>query len=470
MLKALLIMLMISTLFSADWNKKRGDGEEVILKTQLKGSHKSAILNFDFYKNSKLLSSSSDNTVKIWDIQEQELLKALPTVSNLKKAIFSKDGSKIYILSKHKFSVIDANTYKELNFISDTYNNVFTSFVITDDEKKVILSRYYGNTISYSLINGQKLYTISQSQYAYRTRLSPNQKYLAIMYSNFVKIYNSNNGEFITQLPRISGIKNIDFIDNKQLYVLTNKKVYIYNHKTSELIRTDTSYNNSTIKSFYKLKSSSNALIISNDIALIRLLDLSTNKIIKKAKIDSYNSVYNGIKTSNDNSLIAIGFQNGNFKLYKTNGFLTISKQIQKESSPRTIDKNKIVYKDRIVEKEKVVYRDKIIVKEVEKKQQNKAPTLILEASVLEGVIPLKVNFTILANDDKKVTQYYINLAGKETIGKGTPPTTLNKTFHTAGTYKIIVAVKDAQGAMTTKSLVIKPREQTFSDYKKMYR
>ncbi len=461
MLKILLVLLMVSTLFSADWSKERKDGKLITLKTQLKGSHKGAILNFDFYKNKKLLSSSNDNKVKIWDIQEQELLKTISTSSDLKKAIFSKDGSKIYILSKHKFSVIDSSTYKELNSITDTDNNQFTSFIITNNEKKVVFSRWYTGIIAYSLINGKQLYTISNSRYGYKAELSPNQKYLAVMHSNSIKIYNSYNGEFITQLPTISGMKDIQFIDNKHLSVITNKKAYIYNYKTSELIYTATSYKNSYIKSFYKLAKTKNALIIANDKKLIRLLNLTTNKIIKKAQIDSYNSVYNGIKLSKDNSLLAIGLKNGNFKLYKTDAFLNITNIVEPQK-PQKVEKIK-------QQNPTVIYRDKIVIKEVEKKQENKAPTLLLEASILEGVIPLKVDFTIIASDDNGISGYYINLAGKEKMSKGTPPTTLTKTFKTAGSYKVLVAVKDAQGKMTTKSLVIKPREQTFSDYKKMY-
>lgn len=96
-------------------------------------------------------------------------------------------------------------------------------------------------------------------------------------------------------------------------------------------------------------------------------------------------------------------------------------------------------------------------------------PRLKFQASISDGFAPLDVDFYISAQDDKKISGYYINLAGKEIIADGQPPASIKKTFYTAGEFKVIAIVKNEDGLMTEQTLVIKVKEKTFSDYKKIY-
>lgn len=163
----------------------------ITLDTVLKGSHKQKIVNLDFYDNKKLLTASSDGVVKIWDLDEQDLIKSLQIGSGFKKAVFSSDGKKIYILTQKRFSILDAYSFKELNYIEGVS---FEDFVICDSLNSVIISKYYDSVISYNLNNGDKNYNISTRQYTTHMDISKNNKYFLIADRTNVYVHNSKTG------------------------------------------------------------------------------------------------------------------------------------------------------------------------------------------------------------------------------------------------------------------------------------
>jgi len=468
------LIVMVGVLFSSSsFENVKSNVPFVKLNTILKGSHKQSILNIGFYKNEKMFTVSEDGVLKIWDIAEQELLKSIFVGSGLKKVLLSKDGKKIYILEKTYFRIYNANSYKLENSIK-LENNL--DMQITSNNEVLIVS--YRNLIKYNLKNGELLFSVESDGSWYKNiTISKNQKYVAISSSRKkVKVYRVDSGEFISQLPTFSSIEKINFLDNKNISILNSTRsssmIYVYNFKTSEKQMESKDYKRDYIKSMVILDKS--YLLVNRNNNILKLIDRATFKELKQAKIDSSSVTFYGIQLSDDKSLLALGFKNGNIKLYDSRNFLNVTTAPLKKVSKAQLQLQvkepvKVIYKDRVIEKEKIVYRDKIVVKEVEKKVENQAPTLILEASTKAGVIPLKVDFTILASDDKGISSYYINLAGKESMKRGTPPTTISKTFQTAGKYKVFVAVKDAEGKMATKSIIITPREETFSDYKKRF-
>ena len=466
------LLLIIGVLFSdSAFENVKSAIPSLKLETVLKGTHKKAILNIGFYKNEKMFTLSKDGVLKIWDIAEQELLKSINIGSNLKEALFSKDGKKIYVLEDRYFRIYNAINYKLENSIQ-LKNNL--DMEITSNNEVIIVSANYLK--KYNLNTGELIYNIKIDHSWYKNiTISKNEKYVAIARNHKnVKIYRVDSGEFISQLPSFKYIEKINFLDNKNISILNNPNyssiIYVYNFKTSEKKLQSQDYKSNAITSMLVLDK--NYLVINSKQDILKMVDKKSFKEIKRVKIDSSSVTFYGIKLSDDRSLLALGFKNGDIKLYNaTNLFDKKQNIIQqtptKLSKPVVHVEPKVIYRDKIIEKKRVIYKEKIVYKT--KTVINQAPTLILEASTTAGVIPLKVDFTILASDDKAITSYYINLAGKESMKKGTPPTTLSKTFQNAGEYKVFVAVKDAEGKMATKSIIITPREETFSDFKNRY-
>ena len=462
----ILISLFVGLLFSSSSFDKT---KVVVPEVVLKGSHSSEIRNISFdEKSSRMLTSSGDGIVKIWDIKEQELIKTLKFGGYFVKAQFASDGSKIYVYDKKQFMIYDSKSFSKLNYIEA---KDFSTFEISDKYDSVILCGNY-KAISYSLSDGKKLFDVKTDSYTNYSDISANGKYFVIGYTNFSYVYSTKNGSLLSK-KNANSMRSLRFYQNKYIVATSYNEGYatIYNFKTSKEIFRSNNYGTSRLKSFY-VDSDTLAMAALGSDGELQVINLKTNKLVGKVKIDKRAVSNYGLEVSDDSRYLAIGYTNGDFKLY------ILNKNIPKEQVKTKNIKEpepKVIYKDRVIEKEKVVYKDRIVEKEVikevpvEVKKENQPPKLILEASTTSGVIPLKVDFTIIASDDNGIDSYYINLAGKEKMEKGTPPTTLSKTFTTAGSYKVVVAIKDTHGEVTKKQITINPREMTFSDYKKIF-
>jgi len=464
MKKLVLISLIFINLFAQSAFKNKVNEKEIVLQKVLKGSHKNRVISFNFY-NDKLITGSSDNTIKIWDLKEQELLKTININGSFKKVVFSKDGSKIYTLSSKEFAILDSKTYKVLNTIE---GSSFENFALDNDS--VIILFYYSKIKKYNLVTGEEVYTIKSGTYNQTIKISQNNKYMAISYSSDIKVFNLHTGEFITKFSIKDSISGMNFINNKYIGVFTSYKGYIsiYNFKTEELQVKVKKFDRNELNNCLFLDNLSELLIVNSKNKTISLFDLAKQQNIKFAKLSS-DTIYNGV-LSKDQKYIAVSFTNNTFKIYNSNGLINIKKQdIPKVTISKEPVKAPVVVKT--VEPKPVVKAKPVVVKiPAIEKTIDKAPSLLLEASTVNGIVPLEVTFTIMATDDKGIDSYYINLAGKESMSKGTPPTTLKYTFNNEGTYKVIVVVKDTNNQMTKKSITIKSREMSFSDYKNMYK
>ena len=450
----ILLLLAISIQASGFVTKTAKEQNKVTLKTLLSGKHKDTILCFDFYKNSKLLSVSK-NTIKLWDLKEQELISTFQDSSDYKKAEFSNDGTQIYILSNSKIAIYSSTTLKELSSIDIHYAR---DFVISSDGKKLLLLTYYGVTI-YNLENGQELHNIKINGYQ-QIAVSPNNRYLAIKGSSDIKIYKMQTGALIAKLNVKAN--TISFTSNTNIYTVGERDVGIYNFKTSEKIYS------------MLLKQKISSSLIGNDLTKaffassykLNMFDLETKKIIKTVQLDYRNISNNDLLFSEDNSLLAVGSYNGSFKIYKTRNLIDSVHTIH--TVPPVAVKHLSVIKEKQVKKETpIVVATPTKKKEIQKRYIK--PTLEIDASTTQGVIPLKVVFTILANIPDGIESYYINLAGQEKMARGKPPMSITKVFQESGTFKVLVAIKDKKGNIIKKDITITPREETFSDYKRKY-
>ena len=443
-------LLFGANLYHKDLNKNT-------LPLTFKISTQNNIVSVDI-KNNKILVATAYK-VKIYDLSTKELEKTL-AFDNIRDVKYTNDGSKIFILTQKTLYIYD-NNYKEISHIN---GKNFKAFNISNDDKILAVYDYQNdNTDIYNLISGDKISTIHK-YYIKEIEFSPKNK-VALITNSKVFIY-TKKGDLITTLPKLSEtIKKVIWIDDNTIDVLaTDYKVgYIYRFdvKTSQII-TQTS-NQKALDNFVTLDTNND--LIANDNTL-KIFNFTDNKFIKKY-VDSTEKNKNVVvmDLSDNHQILAVGYSDENIKIYKTNfPKLNVAQTTTNEittTKPKTIIKEKIVTKVKVVEK---VVEKKVYVKN----KTNKKPTVEIYASQTNGIVPLKVNFKIIANDeDGKIISYYINFAGQEAVGKGNPTKPFSYTFKNPGSYKVMVAVKDNKGTITTKQIIIKAREESFKDFER---
>jgi PKD repeat protein len=218
-----------------------------------------------------------------------------------------------------------------------------------------------------------------------------------------------------------------------------------------------------------------NVLVFNNNI--MKIFNISKSKFLNKEYIVKGKNINDDViyvYLSDDKKLLSVAYYSNNMKFYKTSEVFKnfINTNSNNNSNNMVLQENKKIVEKvtQQVVKPKVIIK-KIIVEKKVKDTENKKPTLTIYASKIEGETPLTVNFKFLANDeDGKIASYYVNFAGQEIMHKGNPTKSFNYTFKNAGKYKIIVAVKDNKGAITTKqvTITVKPKhEESFQDYKR---
>jgi len=414
------------------------------------------IISTDINNNNTKILVATKYKIKIFNLNTKELEKVL-AFDNIKKVKYSNDSSKIFILTEKNLFIYDANNYHQITSIK---GKRFETFTISNNDKLLAVYDYSNdNTYIYDLITGNLLSKIHNT-YIKELEFSPNNKKIAIMKNNKIFIY-TIKGVLTTTLPQLSEyIQKVIWIDNQTLDVLAkyysdSAYVYRFNIITSQ-IETQTP-NIKGVDDMINLDSN-DELIAKGD--NLRIFNFNNHKFIIKYPLKNKKYTHiNDMDLSNNHQLLAIAY-NKNVKLYKTNFPKIKTSNIVVSTPPITktsISQPQVIIKEKIVEK-KVYINNK----------HNIKPTVEIYASQTSGIVPLKVNFRIIANDeDGKIVSYYINFAGKEVMAKGNPTKPFNYTFQNAGNYKIMVAVKDNKGAITTKQIIIKAREESFKDFEK---
>jgi hypothetical protein len=473
-----------------------------IFKTTTEDSIKNVAISHD----DKKITVATAHKIKIFDTKEEELIKTLHFSDLIEKVKFSKDNKKIFILTNKKFYIYDANKYNELAHINmlnkDSHGDeYFVNFFIRgnflgiieqfDSSNDGYKQRYYGDNstiIILNLKNREKINSFRIDDLIYNGDFSPNLKKIALTsnsknYTPIPYIYNLD-GELLHKLPKLGKYYHIKWLNNKDVVVESINRAYIFNIKNSKRVATIKTENN--IAGFRILDNKHIATFIYN--YKMKIFDIDKNDFLNKEylfKGESGNDAMNNFDLSDDKKFLAVAYKSKNMKFYKTSdvfkNFITeisnssnnsISKEttqeIQNNISEKETSSKVVEQKPKVIIKKEIV--EKVVVKKV-KEHENKKPTLTIYASQTEGEAPLTVNFKFVANDeDGKIAFYYVNFAGQEIMHKGNPTKSFNYTFKNAGKYKIMVAVKDNKGAITTKQVTInvKPKhEENFEDYKR---
>lgn len=445
------------------------ESSEIQLKTLLTGSHKGTILSVDSSPQGQVLSLSK-NDLKIWDLSGQELIKTLQAPQWYYKAQFSDDGSKIYALSHRKFTVYNSNDFSEEFSITDgAYQK---SFLASRDGRRMYVFDNYTVNV-FDLAKKEKLskFKIKNSDVF---ELTPNEKYI-LTFDRLDKkafVYQAETGALVNSIIFEKPAQKVYFLDNQRVAYISDEPVKrldkrgyessyeVYNFKTS-VKESSTTFDGRVVsaKAVNNLNISVLVLDGANTVQVYSLEGESKNQRFT-ALSNVSNISNNGIHLSKDGQLLAVGSDKGKFAVYDARGYFSSDAEPANDIA---------VTQEPVVEIVKELVAPKPVFIEAPEPAHAPSQTLKIVASVTEGVAPLEVTFTILTRFPELVESHYINASGKESMNVGPPPMSFTKTFHRPGTYKVFVAVRDKEGSMVDQEVVIKPRAQSFSDFKAIH-
>ncbi len=437
--------------------------QSVQLKTILSGKHKTKILSLDSSVNSQVLSLSA-KVLKIWDITEQELLKSIEVTRNgmFVKARFSNSGSFLNVLSRNEFIIYDTKTFLRVASIPREGQS-FSDFVITKDDKTLYLQAPYYGVDVYDLNKKEKInqFKIKNSSVV---KLSPNERYIVGVSGPEINVYQSRSGDLVNSITPKEMPKYSFFLDDKKIGFIyigredeNRKRIKQYVYSSFNFKSLDKTFDvvfEEGISAFEAFPGHGVSLLAFEKDNVIQVLDLTSKKKIMAIKAIS-NISKGGIHLSDDAQLLAMGSRDGGFKVCASNRLFKSGVSEVVVAKPQVIPETLPVA---------VIPAPSVVAKPVVQVQ-----TLKIIPSATQGVAPLEVTFSIVTRFPGDVDSYYINMSGKETMEKGAPPMTLTKTFYQPGSFKVFVAIKDKKGNIIDSEVVIQPREETFSDFKKAY-
>jgi len=149
------------------------------------------------------------------------------------------------------------------------------------------------------------------------------------------------------------------------------------------------------------------------------------------------------IKLSPDNRLIGVYYPNGIYDIYDISGI-------------------KNILPDSYANNEQLEFT-------LNSESSDKKPVLKISLSAKKGFSPLKTVFTVITDPNEKIIGYYVNFGNGEILKNGRPPLKIRHTYSKPGVYHVLIAVKNAAGYVTQKTLKVTVKEETFEDFKKTY-
>lgn len=445
------------------------ESSEIQLKTLLTGSHSSEILSLDSSPQGQVLSLSRDD-LKIWDLSGQELIKTFQEPRRYYKAQFSSDGSKIYALSHHKFSAYNSSDFSEAFSITD--DTPEDAFLASRDGSRMYVPDGYRTMGVYDLVKKEK-----RGQFKIELfdtfELTPDEKYILAFDRHRKKahFYKAETGALVNSITFEKSAQKVYLLDNERVAYISDeivKKLDKRSYKSSyEVYNFKTSVKESSIVFDGRVVS---AKAVENlNISLLALEGGSTVQVhslegaSKNKRFTALPNVSNhGLHLSKNGQLLAVGSYNGKFAVYDASGYFTVNDESANDVVEIPEPALEIV-EENIVEE--VIAPQPVVVEEPAPIQVPNQ-TLKIVPSITEGIVPLEVTFSIITGFPELVESHYINASGKESMNAGPPPMSFNKVFHRPGTYKVFVAVRDKDGKIVDQEVVIKPREQSFSDFK----
>ena len=137
--------------------------------------------------NTKIVSGSSDNTIKVWDLESGRLLNTLNLSSYVNSVAITSDNSKIVSSGSADkiIKVWDLNTGKLLNTVEGHTDNIF-SVAISPDSTKIV-SGSYDKTI--------KVWEMQKAKYSASYKFDSGITYIAFFRNRNIMLIKDQSGE-----------------------------------------------------------------------------------------------------------------------------------------------------------------------------------------------------------------------------------------------------------------------------------
>lgn len=178
------------------WNAKTGE-----LLIILNG-HNASIVFAQFSPDSSIIvTSSNDNTTKIWSALNGELIYTLDEGRHAKFFSFSPDGSKIVASSINNKAIIwDVKNGRPLASL-EGHKDVIMNARFSPDGTKIVTSSEDRTAKIWDLANGKLLFTFPMRYKRCPASFSPDSKKVVTPNMDFAQIWDANDGHLLYILP-----------------------------------------------------------------------------------------------------------------------------------------------------------------------------------------------------------------------------------------------------------------------------
>lgn len=291
--------------------------------------HTSHINSVDISSNGKLLlTASSDNTIKIWDIHTGYILKDISAhKSEIVSAMFSSDGKTILSCSWDKTAKLwDTETGKLLfDFIGHEEGVYSAQF--SHDGNKIVTASFDSTAKIWDVKTGVLLFTLKGHKDAViYAEFSPDDRnVVTASWDRSVKIWNAYNGNLLFNLYGIKGyITSTHYSHNGKFIVTASRdnRAKIWNAETGELLNQYRGGLNKSVN--FALFSPDDKQLLTSFGRGTKIWDVKTGKKIATTK-RHHAATMNAIYSNLGNKIITYSFENDakiwdakNGKIYAT--------------------------------------------------------------------------------------------------------------------------------------------------------
>lgn len=248
----------------------------------LKG-HTNTVNSAEFSPDGKhIVSASSDNTIRIWDAETEQLLQTLGHESECFFATYSPDGSRIVSTSWGNIRIMDAKSGQCLQTIKAqlSYRNSATF----SPDGKLLVSTSRDSTIRvWDATNGQCLQTLKgHSSEVNSATFSPDNKCIVSASNDkTLRIWDTNTGQCLHIIEVLCDVHSATFSPDGNHIISADHGIHVWDVKTGSCVQT-IGGNNNYYAAYYSLDGK--YIVSANDYSII-IWNANTGECLQTIKV-----------------------------------------------------------------------------------------------------------------------------------------------------------------------------------------
>ena len=203
--------------------------------------HSDTISAKSFSSDSKqLITVSSDNTIRSWDIATGDESMSEDYNMPLNKVVFTSDGSKLAIASSDTVRVFNASTFDVLAKMR--HDDAIIDLTFSSDGKLLATASLDGTSRIWNASTGEDLLRLDFDNGTYKVVFSPDSKYLAIgCLDNSTRIIDPSTGSEVSRIEINKPIYRMAFSPDSTTiagFCKYEDTVHVWNASTAKEIQT----------------------------------------------------------------------------------------------------------------------------------------------------------------------------------------------------------------------------------------